>query len=836
MKLNYASSTIVQSNGIQATQAFGIARTPHMFNILSSALYSDPLTAIAREISCNANDAHIMQGTPEQPFEVKLPTPLDRTFHIKDWGPGLDENEVTSLYTTYGASTKQDNDDVTGAFGLGSKSPFAYTMQNAEDSDGFTVVSVKHGIKRIYTCYIGDEGTPCISKLHEGPADADWQHGVMVTFAVQDKDVNDFHRKTAQVVRWFQVKPVVLGYHGSSENLAEPEFRMKGSFFSLECNEHFFSTPAVVMGNVRYPINQSRLGNTLPRAEAALLQAGIHMWVPMGTVMMTPSREELQYTEKTKENVREWLSRAASEIALRICAEVIQAPNESRWAWMRRIQKFATTLPSALVSNIEHFLVSAGCDAEESVRIRRIVNDKIVELPTWIGSGPSKPDFKALQGLDTVLGAPRAFVQEVRVWFYQQVEGRKKKLSVCKREVIRGMVGGNRSDSKVALNVLDDVAVVVGTGQYVDDRIRTAIRNKTIKAALVVTPVKDMATEADVESFAQMISGLQGIEGLPLMSAQSLPRSVSESERAPRPRRGKMSARDYYANETVTLMTESGKIIEKALGELEPAERYWAVCSNFDYVQQAKIWGTLSGGSSERVTLNGRHRDTFMTQLEVLRELLEDLPEIKSIILVPREGTANRLKFEDQDIKPVFDELYKGLKACRAKAEAIFDNMDRIPKVNLGYYYSADDYGWAGVLGHQAIKDSVFWKKFESRFSGTVLHEETMLLVNKARATDNESPADQKAARLEAAFNQMRRIVDGYLVPSEGARIIYGHHEMKERLYSVLPSFRYVTVDYPGACMNDDKEEHHERLLELIGHLLEMDGVAVQEADYRLAA
>ena len=200
-------STILSSAGVQTTSAFNIARTPHMFTILSSGLYSDKISAVLREIGCNAVDAHIMHGCAQRPIEVKLPSVLDRSFYVKDWGPGLDDREVTELYTTYGYSSKQDNDDVTGAFGLGSKSPFAYTLENKEDADGFTVEAVKNGVKRIYTCHITDAGAPAISRLYEGPADADWTSGVKVSFAVQSQHISEFHEKAASVYKWFSVRP-----------------------------------------------------------------------------------------------------------------------------------------------------------------------------------------------------------------------------------------------------------------------------------------------------------------------------------------------------------------------------------------------------------------------------------------------------------------------------------------------------------------------------------------------------------------------------------------------------------------------------------------------------
>ena len=50
------------SAGVQGTNGFTIAQTSKMFKILSDSLYSDKIMAIIRELSTNANDAHISSG------------------------------------------------------------------------------------------------------------------------------------------------------------------------------------------------------------------------------------------------------------------------------------------------------------------------------------------------------------------------------------------------------------------------------------------------------------------------------------------------------------------------------------------------------------------------------------------------------------------------------------------------------------------------------------------------------------------------------------------------------------------------------------------------------
>ena len=54
------------------TIEFGISNDAAFFQILSSTLYSDQRLAVAREVLCNAWDAHIRAGITDKPIEVTI--------------------------------------------------------------------------------------------------------------------------------------------------------------------------------------------------------------------------------------------------------------------------------------------------------------------------------------------------------------------------------------------------------------------------------------------------------------------------------------------------------------------------------------------------------------------------------------------------------------------------------------------------------------------------------------------------------------------------------------------------------------------------------------------
>ena len=135
MKLGKVENTVV-NRGIQDKYYYQIANTPKLMDMLGNFLYSDKVLAPVRELTTNAIDAHVSAGTTDKPIKFKLPSNLEETptFSIRDYGTGMSEERIIKMYRIYGISTKEDDDDQQGAFGIGSKSPFGY-------GDSFTTVS-----------------------------------------------------------------------------------------------------------------------------------------------------------------------------------------------------------------------------------------------------------------------------------------------------------------------------------------------------------------------------------------------------------------------------------------------------------------------------------------------------------------------------------------------------------------------------------------------------------------------------------------------------------------------------------------------------------------------
>ena len=139
--------------GDQKSSRFGIDFNGKAFKVLINSIYADKIQSIVRKIWSNCLDGHTMAGKEHVPFEVKLPTIQDPVFQARDFGIGLSPEDIENVYKTLFRSTKEESDFTVGRYGLGSKTPFAYT-------DTFQVTSIFDGVKTYYSAVIASDGIP----------------------------------------------------------------------------------------------------------------------------------------------------------------------------------------------------------------------------------------------------------------------------------------------------------------------------------------------------------------------------------------------------------------------------------------------------------------------------------------------------------------------------------------------------------------------------------------------------------------------------------------------------------------------------------------------------
>lgn len=315
MILNSAPANEAILSNVGNVNAFSIKATAKSFMVLSSQLYSNKIRAIIRELSCNAYDSHIAAGKKEVPFDVHLPNQLEPWFSVRDYGVGLNEQDVTTIFSTFFESTKTDSNDFVGALGLGSKSPFSYT-------DNFTVTATKNGIRGIYSAFINDQGVPSIAKMFEEPSTE--PTGVEVKFSVNDRyDFDRFRQEARRVYMHFTLRPAISG--SSYFEFQEQEYKDRDIVPGVHYLANSNSSIAV-MGNIAYPIDVPQADNTLGDLRN-LLRCGLEMHFQIGELDFQASREGLSYIPLTINSIKTKLEALNAQLAIHIAQEADKIPN-----------------------------------------------------------------------------------------------------------------------------------------------------------------------------------------------------------------------------------------------------------------------------------------------------------------------------------------------------------------------------------------------------------------------------------------------------------------------------------------------------------------------------
>jgi hypothetical protein len=212
MKLNLLKSKrTISSEGLSASKMDVDMESADMLQYyLRDKIYTNKILAPVREYICNAIDAHVEFGI-DKDVEVKFGN-LTGTWvwSVRDFGLGLDEDDIRNVFGKYGKSSKRDTEKQVGAFGVGAMSGFSYT-------DTFYVTSFHKGTKTSYICTLGagDFGVS-VGEIYEVSKEPTSEQGMEISFEVAEKDSFNFRNETNKMVCSFpQGTNITYQLHGS---------------------------------------------------------------------------------------------------------------------------------------------------------------------------------------------------------------------------------------------------------------------------------------------------------------------------------------------------------------------------------------------------------------------------------------------------------------------------------------------------------------------------------------------------------------------------------------------------------------------------------------------
>jgi hypothetical protein len=308
MKILEATQDVEMSEGMVA-EKFDVELNAQFFRTMTDTLYSFKVRAVIRELSTNAADAMVDTGQTGKPFFVHLPNRMEPFFTVRDYGPGIAKNEVKPVYTTLFKSSRIKSNDHAGCYGLGSKSPFAYT-------DSFTVTSYFNGMKYIFSLFKDASKCPACVMLGEEPTTE--PNGLEVTVPVENVDMAKFYEEAKFVYRTFKVRPTIVG---AQITFDDSKSMVSGSCWDLYSGS---GTAVAVMGNVCYPLNGANA--VINYRYHKFLNANFVFHFNIGEVDIPPAREALSYDKATIANLEAKLQVVENELKTEVSKMIDVCP------------------------------------------------------------------------------------------------------------------------------------------------------------------------------------------------------------------------------------------------------------------------------------------------------------------------------------------------------------------------------------------------------------------------------------------------------------------------------------------------------------------------------
>lgn len=194
----------------------------------------------------------------------------------------IEFDDTLVLYSTYFKSTKEETNDYIGGYGLGAKTPLAYT-------DNFMVTNRFNGTERVYSIYKNAEGMPCINLM--GTVDTDLHNGMEIKVGVASDDYNEFKEAIEDQLKFFTPQPLIL-----NDIVEMPQVLYTGENFLLMDTENrnggygYYRKSSASVGFNAYNIQH---------VQSSLFGEKLVLRFAIGEVKVTASREELKYDDNT---------------------------------------------------------------------------------------------------------------------------------------------------------------------------------------------------------------------------------------------------------------------------------------------------------------------------------------------------------------------------------------------------------------------------------------------------------------------------------------------------------------------------------------------------------
>lgn len=277
---------------------------------LRDKIYSDKVLAVIREYISNAQDEHLKHGIDKN-VDICLATVNgEYRWSVRDYALGLNEHDIRNVFAMYFESTKSNDNDAIGGFGVGGKAAFAYT-------DTFYVTSYHEGTKTSYICTLGggQQGIP-IGEIYKTGEELTSEQGIEVSIEIKSEDYYTFSNKTITFVSCFLPDAKLFFNNGTTVTVpAQPIQKVEMHGFIVNGYDNFLANQygasyCVRMGGVIYPYKTSI---KVHRNRSSKL---IVVDVPIGKLTIPISRESIENlpsNERVFQEIEDILDKIAAD-------------------------------------------------------------------------------------------------------------------------------------------------------------------------------------------------------------------------------------------------------------------------------------------------------------------------------------------------------------------------------------------------------------------------------------------------------------------------------------------------------------------------------------------
>lgn len=316
-----------QASGFLNNTQFGIGDAAMVMEVLRNQLYNDPLFSCIREYLCNARDAN-REANNASPIEVILPTYSNLFLTISDCGPGISPERMSNIFTQFGMSTKRHTNELTGGFGLGGKSGFAY-------SDTFNIISVTDGFIRNYTAYIDSSRLGAMTLLKEEITDA--PNGTSIVIPIKKEDLDRCKIIIKAITYFWSVRPNFfqsqynsnneliksscdIGYNEHEQVLYEGD-----NWYCVKDNkanslQRYGSSNKlyILIDEIPYDIDVGKFDYNIQSKISALISNNFRIKFNNGELSLAASRDTINYDQKTIKAIISKYEIIANDISIKI--------------------------------------------------------------------------------------------------------------------------------------------------------------------------------------------------------------------------------------------------------------------------------------------------------------------------------------------------------------------------------------------------------------------------------------------------------------------------------------------------------------------------------------